>query len=386
MNDRTIVHTFNPDAPLTAGIDTVVRDVVRFSPERDSWWIVGVQQPEHGSDGLGRWRSAEVGGRTVHFMPVAALDPGDQRRVVPHSWRLATRLARRRPRLPGTVHVHRPDIGAAVASLYPRTPTVFWSHTSTTAALGRDSDSIWRHIRPLYGLVERIVLRNSAAIVAAGEPERQRLEAQRPGLCHALPSWYDDTIFQPRTEARDRGPLRIAWAGRLEAPKDPLLAVGVAGALRTRDTDVVLDVFGSGTLEGEVRDAVRRAGLDGSVVLHGSLPREQLARHLADADVLLMTSHFEGAPRILVEALACGTPVAGPAAIDPDNVITTDTGRVVPTRDPAELARAVLAAAELDRGTVHRHVRDRGASILVPRLLDDLETSRPVHPPRGMMG
>jgi glycosyltransferase involved in cell wall biosynthesis len=99
-----------------------------------------------------------------------------------------------------------------------------------------------------------------------------------------------------------------------------------------------------------------------------------------------MTSHFEGAPRILVEALACGTPVAGPAAIDPDNVITPGTGRVVPSREPAELARAVLAAAELDRGAVHRHVQDRGASVLVPRLLEDLETSRPAHPRRGMMG
>jgi glycosyltransferase involved in cell wall biosynthesis len=386
MTDRAVVHTFNPEHPVTQGIDTVVRDVVKFSAADDNWWIVGIHRPEQGRDGLGRWRTVEMSGRPVQFMPVAALDTSDQRRVVPHSWRLATGLARRRPRLPGTVHVHRPDIGAAVASLYPRTPAVFWSHTSTSAALGRDSDSIWRHFRPLYGLVEGKLLRSSSAIVAAGEPERQRLEAQRPGLCHALPSWYDDTIFRPRTEARDRGPLRIAWAGRLEAPKDPLLAVGVAEALRSRDTDVVLDVFGSGTLEGEVRDAVRRAGLDGSVVLHGSLPREQLARHLAESDVLLMTSHFEGAPRILVEALACGTPVAGPAAIDPDNVITPGTGRVVPSREPAELARAVLAAAELDRGAVHRHVQDRGASVLVPRLLEDLETSRPAHPRRGMMG
>jgi hypothetical protein len=93
MNHRTIVHQFNPWDPVTAGIDTVIRDVVKFAPPQDDWCIVGVQRPEHGRDGLGRWRTVELEGRRVHFMPITALDPGDQRRVVPHSWRPASGLA-----------------------------------------------------------------------------------------------------------------------------------------------------------------------------------------------------------------------------------------------------------------------------------------------------
>lgn len=383
MSVRTVVHQFNPDDPVTAGIDTVLRDLVKFSAGEDRWCIVGVQRPERGRRGLGRWREAEVGGRAVAFLPVAALDPSDQRRTVPHSWRLASGLVRfGRNRLPGALHSHRPDVGAAVAALYPSAPRVVWSHTSTTSALGADSDSIWRHLRFAYTGVERLAVRGALAVVAAGEPERRRLEAITSAPCHALPSWYDDTLFRPRTRQRRAGPLRVAWAGRLEAPKDPLLAVAVAAALRNAIGEFVLDVYGSGTLDGAVRAAVRAADLDEHVIVHGPLPRERLAERLADADVLLMTSHFEGAPRILVEAMGCGTPVAGPSAVDPDGVLTPLTGRLVPDRDPIVLAEAVLGAAALDRVAVHREASSRGASVLVPQLLHALAAERPAETTR----
>jgi glycosyltransferase involved in cell wall biosynthesis len=104
--------------------------------------------------------------------------------------------------------------------------------------------------------------------------------------------------------------------------------------------------------------------------------REDLAHRLAEADVLLMTSQFEGAPRILAEALGCGTPVAGPRSIDPAAAISSSNGCLTESRDAESIAEAILAAAALDRRLVSESVRRMRAKVLVPELLGQLDQGR----------
>jgi glycosyltransferase involved in cell wall biosynthesis len=376
--ERTIIHQFDPERAAVGGVDTVIRDVVKFSPPTDDWSLVGVQSRAAGRRGIGQWREVDLDGRPVRFLPVEAIDPDDQNRRVPHTARLVAGLLRAgRPRLSGVLHVHRVDLAAALATLYPRSPLVLWIHTSLSGALGSTSDSTWKNLRSVYGGVERTAIRRALSVVTAGRPEFDRVSALHP-RCFELPSWYDDDIFghHPRPDGPDRDP-RLVWAGRLEEPKDPNLALDVAAELKRRGTPVTLEVYGTGTLRARLERRIAAESLADVVELRGPVPRRQLAGHIAAADVLLMTSHFEGAPRILVEALGCGTPVAGPAAVDPAGVITSANGRLAPARTAASIADAVTAAAALRRPEVSASVRNSAAGTLVPELLAELEAPAP---------
>jgi teichuronic acid biosynthesis glycosyltransferase TuaC len=90
-----------------------------------------------------------------------------------------------------------------------------------------------------------------------------------------------------------------------------------------------------------------RLGLAERVRFMGSRPREEVARLLATADVMLLPTRAEGIANVWVEALACGTPVVTCAAGGASDVIDRpEAGRIVARAAGtlAEAVREVLAA------------------------------------------
>jgi glycosyltransferase involved in cell wall biosynthesis len=129
------------------------------------------------------------------------------------------------------------------------------------------------------------------------------------------------------------------WVGRLEAPKDPVLAARTLSAVRAADPDVRAVLVGDGALAAEVRATASGSGVE----LVPRLDRAELADLLRRAGALLMTSRFEGAPRIVVESLASGTPLAYTPESDPERLAGLVTGVApIATREPRDLAARVL--------------------------------------------
>jgi glycosyltransferase involved in cell wall biosynthesis len=64
---------------------------------------------------------------------------------------------------------------------------------------------------------------------------------------------------------------------------------------------------------------------------------------MRQAGSLLLTSHYEGSPTVLVEANATGLPVASTKGADPDGaLIAGKNGLAVDSRNPHDLAKAVI--------------------------------------------
>ena len=108
----------------------------------------------------------------------------------------------------------------------------------------------------------------------------------------------------------------------------------------------------------EVIDELRRRGIEVSTTTLVRLTRSEVARTLATADVVLMTSLFEGSPVTVREALACGTPVVSVRVGDVPRVLEGLPGCACVERTPTALADAVedALAAGRDRDALRQAV------------------------------
>ena len=104
---------------------------------------------------------------------------------------------------------------------------------------------------------------------------------------------------------------RILLVGRLSIQKNPLLALEALALLR--DLSWTLDILGEGPLSPEMRAAAEHLGLSDRVRFRGWLDGTAVAREMAGADLLLMTSLHEGLPMVAVEALQHGLAIIGSA-------------------------------------------------------------------------
>lgn len=149
----------------------------------------------------------------------------------------------------------------------------------------------------------------------------------------------------PRLQRQD-GVQRVLWIGRLEPQKDPELALQVIAAMRG---PAHLTMLGDGALRSSLEQRISALGLREKVTLAGHVPR--IESYLAQADVLLITSQYEGGPAVAVEALAAGVPVVSTdcSFLLHDILIRPQAGRILASRDPHRLASALTEIAVAPR-------------------------------------
>jgi glycosyltransferase involved in cell wall biosynthesis len=140
-------------------------------------------------------------------------------------------------------------------------------------------------------------------------------------------------------------PLLIA-AGRLATWKgfeDLIRGMAIVAARRA----VRLMILGDGPLRRDLEALIGDLRLTEYVRLTGYV--ENPLKYFSRADVFVLSSHVEGLPNVLVEAMMCGcTPVATDCPTGPREVLRDGKyGYLVPVRNPPALADGILQA--LDR-------------------------------------
>jgi glycosyltransferase involved in cell wall biosynthesis len=148
--------------------------------------------------------------------------------------------------------------------------------------------------------------------------------------------------------------------GKIYPGKGQKEAVLALDLLKRRRPDVRLLVVGEvkdRRYAGEVRETVRRLGLEKDVIFPGF--REDLSGILALLKVLILASTVDSLGRVGLEAMAAGTPVVAVAAGGlPEVVIDGRTGVLVKSADPARIAEG--AARVLDDPELARAVAEGG--------------------------
>ncbi|MCD6533951.1 MAG: glycosyltransferase family 4 protein, partial [Deltaproteobacteria bacterium] len=101
--------------------------------------------------------------------------------------------------------------------------------------------------------------------------------------------------------------LNLLFIGRLDRQKQPLRLLEIAVALRDQGVSFVMHVIGDGNLESQKNEflaELQEQGLADQVRFYGEQPLETLVDWYLIADVLLLTSDWEGMPMVLYQAMA----------------------------------------------------------------------------------
>jgi len=218
------------------------------------------------------------------------------------------------------------------------------------------------------GLLRRLRRRQWAA---SAERTRQRMLPMLAGLqCSGTPTYdlyrslqpnallfFDNRVLRDdvistqdlaiKAEALMRGdPLRLVFGGRLVDMKGVMDLPAVADALRRRQVDFRLDIYGGGDLEQALARRIAELGLQDQVQLRGVLDFRggwiPMLKREAD---LFVCCHPQGDPSSTYpEVMSCGVPIAGYANEAFEGVVRhSGSGWLSPLKDPEALADRIAS-------------------------------------------
>lgn len=155
----------------------------------------------------------------------------------------------------------------------------------------------------------RRIWRNASAVVANSNSLRQ-LAMDSDGGCNieVIPNGVDIELFaSARTPPGKDDTLRVLCVSRL-IPRKGLTTL-VEAIAELRDSNIEVEIVGSGKMANGLRKLIRSLRLQGRVRLTGFKARPELASHYRRADIFVLPSLSESCAMALLEALSSGLPV-----------------------------------------------------------------------------
>ena len=293
----------------------------------------------------------------VEAAGIGVLELDRRFRAAVWSWAPLVRVLRRRRIDVLHAHMFGSNVWGTAIGRLARVPVVV-AHEHSWSFTGE----------PVRRMLDRqVVGRGADVVVAVSRSDAQRM-VELVGIPEARVRLIPNGIAPLSTAQTDvRRELGIApdasVLGTLAVLRpEKALSVLVEAAQRLVPSFPELRVLvaGTGPEEEQLREMIRRLGLEHAVTLLGF--REDVAGVLAAVDVAVFSSDREGSPLAVLESMAAGKPVvATNVGGVPDLVRDGIEGFLVPPRDPTALADAVarLLRDRPLRDRLGRQARDR---------------------------
>lgn len=166
----------------------------------------------------------------------------------------------------------------------------------------------FRELMP--GQFERLLGRVTDRLICNAEGLRRRAIEHYRACAErvaVVPNCVDTEHFRP-PEITPAGPPRVVSVARLVPDKSPLLLVDAFALVRSELPEARLTLVGEGPLLAAVNARIAELGLSGCV--HIVTGCGEVRPHLREAHAFALASRREGSPNAILEAMACGLPVA----------------------------------------------------------------------------
>jgi glycosyltransferase involved in cell wall biosynthesis len=184
---------------------------------------------------------------------------------------------------------------------------------------------------------------------------------KREGAGEILFNAVDISRFTPRgpDSAMDNRPFRFLLTGKIQAHLSYRLEDTIAGLAVARANGLNASLTIAGSLDAvataAAETAVARADLRGHVQMLGPYTQQTAPDIYRSTDAYVMTKHADPCPNTVIEAMACGLPVAYVASGGVPELVGPDAGSGVPAHndweqlfrpDPKALGTAMVTVAE----------------------------------------
>jgi glycosyltransferase involved in cell wall biosynthesis len=289
---------------------------------------------------------------------------------------------------PDAIYVHHEAYGLATAQVYfanwllDKKPIGFYS-----------AQNILKRYPPPFRYFENFVYSDSSFSFPITETVLNVLRGKGyDGPATTLPLGIDASLYRPGAEIpravfdASEEEIIIGYVGRIIELKGLSTLLYALDQIRHLPWRLVL--VGSGPYESDLWKIARSLNLSERITHLGYVPHPEIPRHLATLDILVLPSETQSDAkeqfgRVIIEALACGTPVIGSDSGEiPNLILTTNGGLIFPERNPASLASRLktlicnsdqrLDLAEAGRATV---LRKYTTSALAKRFASTIESA-----------
>lgn len=196
-----------------------------------------------------------------------------------------------------------------------------YGYDSPQAVLARETEET------VFGAADRVVVTTPAmhadvlSRVAGAEPKTS-----------VIPNYVDTDRFRPLQSVKESNSL--IFVGRI-APEKNLASLLEAVA----PLDATLTLIGEGRLRPELQ--TRFSSPDGKVKWEGNVPNHDLPVYMNKAQTFVLPSLYEGHPKALIEAMACGLAVIGADSQGIREIIRHEENGLLCGTDAAGLRQAI---------------------------------------------
>ena len=260
-------------------------------------------------------------------------------------------------------HYYYPD-GVAAALLARHFKKPF-----TITARGTDLNLIPEYTLPRW-MMQWVARRADASIgVCSALVDVLRGWSIDPARLHVMRNGVDLERFRPvprreaRAQLRRSGEPLLLSVGNLKVGKGHHILIEALAMLKVRQPKARLLIVGEGPEHTSLLAMAARLGVQRDVHFAGAVENADLYLWYSAADVLLLASSSEGWPNVLLEAMACGTPVVATRVGGTQEVVTNNlVGRLVQKRNASDFSEAVegLMRNKAEPRDVRRYAEDFG--------------------------
>lgn len=137
----------------------------------------------------------------------------------------------------------------------------------------------------------------------------------------------------------------IGYIGRLSEEKGILNFVSALPGILQENNNLKIYIIGDGPLNEQIRAKLVQSNILKNVILTGWIPHNELTYYLNELRVLILPSNTEGLSNVMLESMACGTPVLStPVGAIPDFITDGKTGFLMENNSPECIEKNVIRA------------------------------------------
>ncbi|HVP92273.1 MAG TPA: glycosyltransferase family 4 protein [Acidobacteriota bacterium] len=193
-------------------------------------------------------------------------------------------------------------------------------------------------LRVVFFLADQIVVEAKNTIEWAG------LGKYRDKISVSGARYVDSNFFSVKRELKNRRES-VGFIGRLSPEKGIVNFVNAIPLISKELSEVGFLIGGVGPMLNEIEGKLRRNKCRDIVKLVDWIAHDELPEYLNELKLLVIPSYTEGLPTIMLEAMACGTPVlATPVGGIPDVIKDGKTGFILDDNSAESITRGVIRA------------------------------------------